>query len=220
MFSRNTPCIPIDPGNSQGLEVQGIYIYKCLYIYIYTRLFWEVGRGGNLIDNQKSLLFFRRGGSDAFLKKLLDRMHLKAEAARRNEVGLLVFQMLPEVVAVSGVQSWSHPKKRFGLSRTSMLRWGSMEEVFFFLPRPYFCYRCCLHVSWGETFGDANNSPVLSENGAPDTGWDFAEKAIIASLLARRLAVCHERRPPKLQKNPRRMEGQFALGLSTSQFSS
>ena len=26
VFSRNAPCIPIDPGNSQGLEVQGIYM--------------------------------------------------------------------------------------------------------------------------------------------------------------------------------------------------
>ena len=62
-----------------------------LYIYIYTRLFWEVGRGGNLIDNQKKkqcssdnqkrLCFFcGEVKSDAFLKKLLDRMHLKAEA--------------------------------------------------------------------------------------------------------------------------------------------
>lgn len=66
----------------------------------------------------------------------------------------LVFSNAPEVVAVWGVQSWSHQKKRFGLSRTSMLRWGSMEEVFFSSPGHNFCYRCCLHVTgvtnvWG-----------------------------------------------------------------------
>ena len=105
-----------------------MYIYISIFIYIYiiyiqdffgrwvAVVTWLITRKKNnaVVITRKGFVFFVGGGSDAFFKKLLDRMHLKAEAARRNEVGLLVFQMLPEVVAVWGVQSWSHPKKLGG----------------------------------------------------------------------------------------------------------
>ena len=45
VFLLNTPCIPIDLGNSQGLEGQGIYIYiyiSCLINDFYLQSYYKV----------------------------------------------------------------------------------------------------------------------------------------------------------------------------------